>query len=151
MLLPLDGSPEVERIIEPAIEVAGTRGVHYTLLRVLTSGQSGFSEVLPHRGQVPATRAQRATVEALLESTAEPLRARGLEVQVRTVTHDAPARGILEYAVENGIDLVAMTTRSKGGLERWLLGSVADKVLRGSARPLLLLNPVASSPAGGPG
>jgi nucleotide-binding universal stress UspA family protein len=152
VLLPLDGTPEGERIIEPAIEVAGSRDVHYTLLRVLASGQSGFSEVLPRRGRAPTTRAQRATVEALLESTAETLRARGLEVQVQTVTQDAPARGILEYAVENGIDLVAMTTRSKGGLERWFLGSVADKVLRASAHPLLLLNPApASSAAAGPG
>ncbi|CAN5761200.1 hypothetical protein BH24GEM1_BH24GEM1_12630 [soil metagenome] len=34
-----------------------------------------------------------------------------------------------------------MSTRSRGGIERLVLGSVADKVLRGSDRPLLLLNP----------
>ncbi|HUF36827.1 MAG TPA: universal stress protein [Gemmatimonadales bacterium] len=144
VLLPLDGSPGGEQILERAIEVAGTEGVRYTLLRVLASGESAFSEVLPRRGEAPSTRAQRATVEAGLERTAETLRARGLEVRGQTVTDDVPARAILEYVVENGIDLIAMTTRSRGGLERWLLGSVADKVLRGTTRPLLLFNPTAT-------
>jgi nucleotide-binding universal stress UspA family protein len=45
------------------------------------------------------------------------------------------------YAAEHGIDLIAMTSRSRGGLERWILGSVADEVLRGSACPLLVVNP----------
>jgi nucleotide-binding universal stress UspA family protein len=141
VLFPLDGAPGGEQIIEPAVEVAGTERVHYTLLRVLASGVSPLSEVLPRRGDAPTTRAQRSTVESALETTAETLRSRGLDVRVQTVTDDTPARGILEYAVENGVELIAMTTRSKGGLERWLLGSVADKVLRGTTRPLLLLNP----------
>ena len=48
------------------------------------------------------------------------------------------AESIAEAAVENGIDLIAMTTRTRGGLERWLLGSVADKVIRGTYRPVLV-------------
>jgi nucleotide-binding universal stress UspA family protein len=148
VLLPLDGAPEGEQIIERAIEVAGTKDVHYTLLRVLASEVSALAEVLPRRGEPMATRAQRATVESALESTARALRRRGLEVEAELVTNDAPADGIVNYAVENGIDLIAMTTRSKGGLERWFLGSVADKVLRGSTRPLLVLNPMATDAAG---
>jgi nucleotide-binding universal stress UspA family protein len=102
---------------------------------VLASEESALAEVLPRRGEPMTTRAQRATVESLLESTAQALRRRGLEVEAESVTNDAPADGIVDYAVENGIDLIAMTTRSKGGLERWFLGSVADKVLRGPRGP----------------
>jgi nucleotide-binding universal stress UspA family protein len=144
VLVPLDGSPGGEEIFDRAIEVTGTQGVHYTLLRVLTRQESPVAEVLPRRGEVPTTRAQRATVESLLESTAHALRSRGLEVEAETVINDSPARGIARYAEAHGIDLIAMTTRSKGGLERWILGSVADEVLRGSTCPLLVVNPGAN-------
>ncbi len=146
VLVPLDGSPGGEEIFDRAIEVTGTQGVRYTLLRVLTRQESPMAEVLPRRGEAPTTRAQRATVESLLESTAHALRSRGLEVEAETVINDAPGRGIVGYAEAHGIDLIAMTTRSKGGLERWILGSVADEVLRGSTCPLLLVNPGANSP-----
>jgi nucleotide-binding universal stress UspA family protein len=56
------------------------------------------------------------------------------------VENDA-AEGILRYASDNGFDLVAMATRSRGGLERLLLGSVADQVLRKAETALLLWNP----------
>ena len=132
VLLPLDGAPDGERIVDHALAVAGTEGVRYTLLRVLDS---------------PDIRALRATVESTMETTAERLRARGLDVRVRTSMNDSPARGILEHAEENGSGLIAMMTRSRGGVQRLLLGSVADKVLRGSTRPLLVLNPGVEHPA----
>jgi nucleotide-binding universal stress UspA family protein len=141
VLIPLDGSPGEEEIFGHAIEVTGAEGVHYTLLRVLTRQESPLAEVLPRRGEAPTTRAQRATVESLLETTARALRQRGPVVDAETVTDDSAAGGIVSYAAEHGIDLIAMTTRSKGGLERWMLGSVADEVLRRSTCPLLMVNP----------
>ena len=56
--------------------------------------------------------------------------------------NDSTAQDILDYAEDWGADLVAMATRSRGGVERLVLGSVADKVLRGSDRPLLLWSPL---------
>jgi nucleotide-binding universal stress UspA family protein len=80
-------------------------------------------------------------VEALLDAQATELRSRGLSVRTHTLVNDSAAAGILEYAKASDADLIAMSTRSRGGIERLVLGSVADKVLRGSDRPLLLLNP----------
>jgi nucleotide-binding universal stress UspA family protein len=77
----------------------------------------------------------------------DALRARGLAVRSHVVVDDSAARGILGYAAESNADLVAMTTRSRGGLERMLLGSVADSVLRSLDRPLLLWNPTESDAA----
>ena len=141
VLLPLDGSTAGELVIRRAIDVAGADGVQFTLLRVLAPEDSATRALLPRRGEQPSTRAQRATVEALLESQAEGLRSRGLVARTQTLVHDSAAACILEYAKASGADLVAMSTRSRGGVERLVLGSVADKVLRGSDRPLLLLNP----------
>jgi hypothetical protein len=54
---------------------------------------------------------------------------------------DDAGDGILRYAAEHDFDLVAMATRSRGGLERLFLGSVADRVLRNAETALLLWNP----------
>jgi nucleotide-binding universal stress UspA family protein len=48
---------------------------------------------------------------------------------------------VLEYAQRESIDLIAMATHGRGGVRRMLLGSVADKVLRGAMTPMLLLRP----------
>jgi nucleotide-binding universal stress UspA family protein len=148
VLVPLDGSATEDRMIEHAVAVAGTGQAEYILLRVLAADESPLRAVLPQRGETPSSRTQRATVEASLGSRAEALRARGLAAATHIVVHDSPARAILDYAAESDASLIAMATRSRGGLERALLGSVADKVLRGSDRPLLLWNP-AESEAGG--
>lgn len=141
VLVPLDGSEAGARVLDHAVDVAGTRAVQYLLLRVLACDAPALAEVVPHRGEPATTRAQRASVLSALEGAADALRARGLDVRTATVTDDSPARGILGYAVDQGVDLIAMATRSRGGLERWVLGSVADKVLRSTTRPVLLFNP----------
>jgi nucleotide-binding universal stress UspA family protein len=141
VLLPVDGAAAEDRMIEHAIAVAGTTGVEYTLLRVVESGAPSVRTAIPRRGEDPGSRVQRATVEAALGAKAEALAARGMTVRHQVVVDDDAAGGILRYAVENGFDLVAMATRSRGGLERLLLGSVADRVLRNVDAALLLWNP----------
>lgn len=49
-----------------------------------------------------------------------------------------PAQEILDYAEAGEIDVIALATHGRSGLARWLLGSVAEKVLRASALPVLL-------------
>jgi Universal stress protein family len=93
-------------------------------------------------GRLEADVRSRATTAFLLGRTVDALPPRapnGLRASPRY--QRCSARGVLDHAVENGVDLIAMTTRSKGGLERWLLGRVADNVLRGLTRPLLLFKP----------
>jgi nucleotide-binding universal stress UspA family protein len=50
-----------------------------------------------------------------------------------------PAEEILRYADENDIDLILMATHGRSGIRRWVIGSVADKVLRSSRVPVLLV------------
>lgn len=140
VLLPLDGSAAGESMIERAIEVAGTDGVEYTLLRVLSARETSGRRLLPQRGEEGGSRSQRATIESVLDNEAAKFREWGVAVRSQTVVHDGAAEGIIQYAAGSGTDLIAMNTRSRGGLERMVLGSVADAVLRGWRRPLLLLN-----------
>jgi nucleotide-binding universal stress UspA family protein len=141
VLLPLDGGTAEDRMIEHAITVAGMTGVEYTLLRVITDGAPSVAPTRPRRGENPGSRVQRATVKTALGVKAEELRARGVAARPEVAVDNSAAEGILEYADENKIDLIAMATRSHGGLERLLLGSVADRVLRRAETALLLWNP----------
>jgi nucleotide-binding universal stress UspA family protein len=141
VLLPLDGGTAGERMIEHAALVAGLTGVEYTLLRVVTSGAPAGGPPLPRRGEDPGSRVQRATVEVALGLKAEELRARGWRARTQVVVNDDAAEGILDYATAQGFDLIAMATRSHGGLERLLLGSVAHRVLHTAPSALLLWNP----------
>jgi nucleotide-binding universal stress UspA family protein len=131
ILLPVDGGAAQERMAEYAIAAAGTAGVAYTLLRVVTEGALSTRRALP----------RRATVQATVELEAERLRAHGVRVQPQVVVNDDPADAILRHAAEHDIDLIAMATRSRGGMERLLLGSVADRVVRQAGIPVLLWNP----------
>ena len=141
VLLPVDGGPVGDRMIEHAVAFAGAPDVEFTLLRVVTTGRSTARAALPHRGEDPGSRVQRATVQSTLGTKAEELAARGLSVHSQVVVDDDAAEGILRYAREYGFDLVAMATRSRGGVERLLLGSVADQVVRRAETALLVWNP----------
>ena len=61
------------------------------------------------------------------------------------VSQEQPAAAILDDAQKNAVDLIALATQGRGGLKRLLLGSVADKVLRGAATPVLVYRPVEKS------
>ena len=82
----------------------------------------------------------RAAAAVYLEVVAERLRAGGAVVHT-AVMLAAPASAILAYAHDHNVDVLAMSTHGRGGVERLLLGSVANKVLRGTSTPLLLHRP----------
>ena len=50
----------------------------------------------------------------------------------------SPARAILNFERENDVDLIVLASRSRGGFDRFLLGSVADKVIRGGKGAVLV-------------
>jgi nucleotide-binding universal stress UspA family protein len=85
--------------------------------------------------------ALRANAANYLESVAQRLRARGSSVDTTVVIQPQCAVGILEQAATAEANLIAMATHGRSGLQRLALGSVADKVMRGTSVPLLLLRP----------
>ena len=73
-----------------------------------------------------------------MERVAKELGESGLNVRADIVEGEA-AEGIVEYAEKQGIDLVVMATHGRSGIGRWALGSVADRVIRHSYVPVLLV------------
>jgi len=144
VLIPLDGSELAEQILEPAIALGSVTGADYTLLSVveplvLPDGQFGINVM----GTVDPVLLQElhAQAQRYLDQVAARLRARSLSVQSRLVINQPPALAILEEARANAIDVIALATHGRGGLTRLLLGSVADKVVRGGSTAVLVQRP----------
>jgi nucleotide-binding universal stress UspA family protein len=82
--------------------------------------------------------ATRAVTREYLEPLASRLRASGRLVSTHAAVHSDAARGILEMAKSVNAFGVAIATHGRTGLSRVALGSVADKVIRASAVPVLV-------------
>lgn len=150
VLVPLDGSSFAEQGLEQAVRLGRLVGARFTLLQVLPPVMMpGYSYPdIPEGVDPSALEELREEAETYLERKAGPLRDDGLEVGVRTSVHPQTAAAILETADEEGVDLVAMATHGRGGLRRMVLGSVADKVLRGTRVPVMVYRPREEAPGG---
>jgi nucleotide-binding universal stress UspA family protein len=151
ILIPLDGSELAERMVGPATTIGSLMRSDYTLLRVIqpvhptlpyTEGLSiaqMAGEILDSIEKLQGEVRQEAL--SYLNGVAAQLRARSLRVQTRVAVEEHPATAILHAAAANDVDLIAIETHGRGGLSRLFLGSVADKVLRGSSVPVLVHHP----------
>ena len=141
VLVPLDGSSLAESVLEPALNFMRLWEGRCTLLRVIEASPA-TNTGWPHR-QRPREHEQEEAAEAYLATVADWLREKGIGVQTRVVVAPHAAPAILEEAETQHCDLIALATHGWGGLRRMLLGSVTDKVIRGSTLPVLAYRPTA--------
>ena len=141
ILVPLDGSPLSESVLSHAVALGSLNRARYTLLRIVLPlpflAMPGAPPVFNEEG----ARQSVADADVYLERVAGRLRAEGVRVDVKAVMHSVPAQGILDYAACNAVDAIVMATHGRGGWSRVALGSVADKVMRGTMMPVMLYRP----------
>jgi nucleotide-binding universal stress UspA family protein len=137
ILVPLDGSDGAEKALCYARSLAGALKLPIELLGVIDiSARSahlvGDKARFLDRFIAEAERASRRYLDEV---------ARGLAdfAVSPSVQRGKPAEVILEKAAAEAAALVIMATHGRAGINRWLLGSVAEKVLRGARNPLLLV------------
>jgi nucleotide-binding universal stress UspA family protein len=150
ILVPLDGSPLAESVVDHAIRLAKLEPeAEIVLLEVLPSDATPVlvpaSLLGPSGASEERARKQEAAARAYLEGIAARVRSAGLRATARIETARAAAATILETAQSEHADLVALSTHGRSGLLRMALGSVADKVVRGSQTPILLYRPLAGT------
>ncbi len=139
ILIPLDGSALAERVLEPARALGDLMQSEFTLLRVY--GPSIDVDPLSYaarEGGEGAGEQLRAGALDFLRRVAEGFEGQGCKVQTHAVLGQHPATAILDAAQGLGVDLIALETHGRRGLPRLLLGSVADKVIRGASVPVLV-------------
>jgi nucleotide-binding universal stress UspA family protein len=145
VLVPLDGSPLSETILEPAIRLASLAGAELMLVEVVQPRASPLEgqRAAPSTFDVELTNASRQEAADYLQGVAERCLRAGVKAD-----HAAPlganvADTILGLAESPAIGLIAMATHGRGGIKRLLIGSVADKVVRTTTRPILVYRPPA--------
>ena len=146
LLVPLDGSRFGEQALPLAFAIARHAGASVELFHVHAPKADAHPEFAPFlkdegvRGQLKSRR--QVYLEGLME------RAKTVSaVPLRCALREGPiADTIRAQVAAKGIDLVVMTTHGRGALGRFLLGSVADALVRDLPVPLLLVHPTEAGP-----
>ncbi len=137
VLIALDGTQESEHAITAAVGTVRNDGASFTLLYVspplhpLLRAMANAEELTVDMAE------QQAASRAYLADAAA--RASTLGPMQTAITVDMhPAAGIVDFAMDNRMDLIVLSTHGRGPIGRSLLGSVADKVVRTARIPVLL-------------
>lgn len=133
ILVPLDTSELAEVALPYAEQMAGRLGSEIILMAV--SHSAGEEEQRVFRSYIQETVA--VTKERANRYLEKPT---GQDVKVESaILVGNPAEEIVDYAERENIDVIVMATHGRSGIGRWALGSVADKVLRATERPVVLI------------
>ena len=138
ILFPTDGSGGADQALEHVLDIASAHGTTVHLLNVADTTRDSLTRV---QGEIIDVLEQEG--EDLLDDVAERARKRGVET-VSTVLQGEPYRTIVQYADEYDIDLIVMPTHGRSGLQRLLLGSTTERVVRRAEVPVLTIRPDAA-------
>jgi nucleotide-binding universal stress UspA family protein len=154
ILVPLDGSKLAECALTHAEELAKGCGAGEIILisateQVRARTRAPEAQELHQSTDRPefqrvgsetivAFGKKQTQAERYLNRIAAKLESRGVKVHTQ-VLEWPPAEAIASYAEQNGADIIVMSSHGRSGLSRWAYGSVADKVLRSSCVPVLMV------------
>lgn len=137
ILIATDGSENSQKAAAYGIDIAKATGAEVYALYVVSTEHAGtarsvmgwtdaFEEYLANKGGVATAYVEKLGEEAGVK--VEPVYLKGV-----------PAEKILEYTEESDIDLIVMGTQGLTGVQRFLIGSVAENVLRHSKVPVMII------------
>ncbi|HUG28274.1 MAG TPA: universal stress protein, partial [Gemmatimonadales bacterium] len=142
VLVPVDGSGFGDAIIQDALTLGGTEEVEYHVVQVIPPVPVVLSAALPERDRKHFGEREAAAVDNLA-TVKEGFATRGATCVASILVAENVSEELMAYADREGCDLIAMGTHGRSGVGRLLIGSVADKVIRGSRVPMLLRGPAA--------
>jgi nucleotide-binding universal stress UspA family protein len=137
ILVTLDGSPATEAVLPYVLLLAARLRIPIELISVidlteLARSAAAYESLFLDQLAEDETRRRREYPEKIAPSFANG------QIDCRILKGN-PESSIVEYAAQNPAAIIAMATHGRSGLNRWLLGSVAEKVLRSTSNPLLLI------------
>ncbi|MGZ8398781.1 MAG: universal stress protein [Gemmatimonadales bacterium] len=124
VLVALDGSAGAEAALLPATALAHQQAV-ITLVRVIAGSATPLAQA-------------RAEARSYLEGLLPQQQQGGGRVETKVLLANSAAEAILAYAADEGIELIALTTRRRSWAARTLFGSLADTVIHKAAVPVLV-------------
>jgi nucleotide-binding universal stress UspA family protein len=138
ILVPLDGSELAKKALDHAEKLAKTFDAEIILFQVVPFMPIyGSPELVT---PLIVDEKQKEVAERSLTNLAEEMKKRGHKVTSMVRTGQQVAVEIIDFAKERGADLIVMCTHGRSGITRWVLGSVAHKVLTRAETPILLIH-----------
>ena len=138
ILVPLDGSELAKKALDHAEKLAETFGAEIILSQVVPFMPIyGAPELMT---PFIVDEKQKEVAERYLTNLSEELKKRGFKATATVKTGQQVAVEIIDFAKESGVDLIVMCTHGRSGITRWVLGSVAHKVLTRAETPILLVH-----------
>ncbi len=138
ILFPTDGDEGADRVFESVLDIAAASDATVHLLYVVDANVTSYADTSTGTVGVLVERGEGVVGEA-----ADRARERGVET-VEAVVQGEPCSTTTEYAADHAVEAIAMPTHGRGVLCRFLLGSIATKVVRTADVPVLTVRPEAA-------
>jgi nucleotide-binding universal stress UspA family protein len=140
-LVPLDGSALAESVLPHVSVLARTMKVKVRLVQVFSLPKSAFvvADGMFDQGPAVFREARRKEAEEYLSGKVEELRSDGVESVAASALEGDAASEIVDMARAARDNLIAMSSHGSSGVTRWMLGSVAERIIQHSADPVLLI------------
>lgn len=137
ILVPLDGSELARKGLDEAEKLANCFGAEIVLFEVVPFMPIyGSPELVT---PLIVDEKQKEAAEKYLINLSEELKKKGFKATAVVRTGQQVAVEIIDFAKESGANLIVMCTHGRSGISRWVLGSVAFKVLTRAETPILLI------------
>ncbi|CCU79911.1 universal stress protein [Halanaerobium saccharolyticum subsp. saccharolyticum DSM 6643] len=149
ILVAVDGSQSAQKAAKKAAELAESLEAEVTLIHVYTETAqvpvNQFNEVASYLSAETlenVMQQQEDTIKAkrqeILDQDAEFFKRKGIEPE-KILVHGDPADEVCDYAEENDFDLIIVADKGHGKVERFLLGSISDKIVRHSKKTVMVV------------
>lgn len=136
ILIATDGSEYTKNAVDYGIDLAKNTAAKLHTVYVVDT--AAFASIPMDAAWESMYQLLRQEGDEATKVVADKASAEGLDVEKNTI-EGHPAEEIIKYAEKNSISLIVMGTLGKSGLDRFLLGSVAEKVVRNSKIPVLVV------------
>lgn len=141
ILVPLDGSKLAECVlphVETLVKGGQVQEVVFARVHEPFRGFGGTDYVMSEREIARVESEQIAAAEKYLKAVVNQAHLDGLKPRGELLKGPV-AESLAEYAAKNGVDLIIIATHGRSGVSRWVWGSVADRILRSSCVPVLMV------------
>lgn len=147
IIVPLDGSHLAEQVLPHVVYLATQLQSSVVLMRTYTLPTAGYfmAAGISHPDMTALSEKIKQDAGGYLESTAAELRAQGLSKISSHIVEGHGPEEIIELARRNADSLIALASHGRSGFGRWVLGSVAERVVSYAGTPVLVIRPVAES------
>jgi len=145
IMVPLDGSELAECVLPHVESIAKGCGVKSVIfvgvvepIQFTGGGADAAGYFLKDEDLRQMEVSRQSAVEDYLQQTMSRLNYDGVNLQSEVIRGKA-AESLAEYAEKNEIDLIVMATHGRSGISRWVVGNVADRIIRSACVPVLLV------------